>query len=320
MSFMKKLTKGFEELKSTFSDEPKKDQTSAHQAPLQEQRELNQPPHGQQAYGQAQSYGQPQGYQPPPPPQQHGGPPPSLPPGWTVQWDQASQRNFYIETATGRTQWDSPAQAQSHYPPPPPQGAGGYPAPPGGPSYGQDANRGVGGNYGSQQQYNSGYQGAPGYNPHSQAGPYDPNMGGHAYGQPPKKDNSTRNMMLAGAGGLAGGALLANAFDDDDNHNGASQSQNYGGQQGYGAPPQQQGYVDADNPPPANAPLPTRDEDGDVVDSSDRESVQEAQDDVRDAQEEVNEASSESDREEAQEDLQEAQEEYHEEYEETYDD
>ncbi|KAK5682748.1 hypothetical protein LTS10_005878 [Elasticomyces elasticus] len=339
MSFMKKLTKGFEDLKSTFADEPKKEgqpgqaPSQSHQPGPEAHRDLQQPPYGQQApYGQQQqpygqpAYGQPQGHQPPPPPSGAHGGPPSLPPGWTMQWDQGSQRNFYVETATGRTQWDPPAQAPSQYAPPPQHGAGGYPAPLGAPPYGQDASRGVGGNYGSQQQYNSGYQGAPGYNPHSQAGPYDPNMGGHAYGQPPKKDNSTRNMMLAGAGGLAGGALLANAFDDDDDkqqQQAAPQAQGgYGGQQdaGYGAPPPQQGYTDPNAPPPADAPLPTRDEDGNYVDASDRESVEESREDVMDAQQELNEASSESDREEAREDLQEAQEDYHEEYEETYED
>ena len=46
------------------------------------------------------------------PPAPYGAPPP-MPPGWTQQWDQNSQRWFYIEQATGRTQWDPP----SHLPP-----------------------------------------------------------------------------------------------------------------------------------------------------------------------------------------------------------
>lgn len=46
-----------------------------------------------------------------------------MPPGWIQQWDQGSQRWYYVEQATGRTQWDPPA----HLPPgpyaPPPASA-----------------------------------------------------------------------------------------------------------------------------------------------------------------------------------------------------
>ncbi|KAK3109781.1 hypothetical protein LTR53_016585 [Teratosphaeriaceae sp. CCFEE 6253] len=319
MSFLKKLTKEFNELKSSFSDEPKKEQAHTHPPPNSEQRDGGLPSHGheQQQCGQPhghqqQSYGgETHGFQPPPPPQASHGGPPSLPPGWIMEWDASSQRNYYVETATGKTQWDPP-HSQSHYPPPPQQhGPGGYAAPPlagVGPYGSHDSSRGAADHYAdSQRQYNQGYGGAPGYNPHAAAGPYDPRMGGH----PEKKDNSTRNMVLAGGAGLAGGALLANAFDDDDEHHNSGSAQQ---QQ------QQQGYTDPDAPPPADAPLPTRDEDGDSVSGSDRESVQDAQEDVRDAQEEVAEASSESDRESAQEELEEAQGEYREEYEETYED
>ncbi|WFD35019.1 COPII subunit [Malassezia cuniculi] len=43
--------------------------------------------------------------------------PPALPPGWVTQWDQASNRQIYVEVATGRTSWNppvtpSPRQAQ----------------------------------------------------------------------------------------------------------------------------------------------------------------------------------------------------------------
>ena len=33
---------------------------------------------------------------------------PHLPPGWIAQWDPASQRYYYLEQATGRTQWELP--------------------------------------------------------------------------------------------------------------------------------------------------------------------------------------------------------------------
>ncbi|KAH9941755.1 protein transporter SEC24 [Epithele typhae] len=54
-----------------------------------------------------------------------------LPPGWAAEWDQNAQRYLFIETATGRTQWEPPfpdpegmnpamAQAPSTSPPPQP--------------------------------------------------------------------------------------------------------------------------------------------------------------------------------------------------------
>ncbi|KAH7910275.1 Sec23/Sec24 trunk domain-containing protein [Hygrophoropsis aurantiaca] len=36
-----------------------------------------------------------------------------LPPGWDSQWDAANQRHLFIETATGRTQWELPMQGPS---------------------------------------------------------------------------------------------------------------------------------------------------------------------------------------------------------------
>ncbi len=57
-------------------------------------------------YGQQTQYGQPPGL-----PTSS-----SLPPGWTQLWDQSSQRWYYTESATCRTQWDPPVYS------PPPQG------------------------------------------------------------------------------------------------------------------------------------------------------------------------------------------------------
>lgn len=33
------------------------------------------------------------------------------PPGWTAQYDQGSQRWYYVEHATGRTTWEAPNEA-----------------------------------------------------------------------------------------------------------------------------------------------------------------------------------------------------------------
>src|ERR1700753_3264443 len=52
-------------------------------------------------YSQTQPSYQPYGYAPPPPNAQ-------LPPGWIMQWDPNSRRHFFVEQATGRTQWEPP--------------------------------------------------------------------------------------------------------------------------------------------------------------------------------------------------------------------
>ena len=239
MSFLKKLTKEFEELKATFTDEPKKDELKSQQAraqppPQHEQQRAycEQSPHGsaQQPYGQPQhqqlyeqqpyvqsgrgqqSHGAQ--YQPPSPPSQHPGSPSPLPPGWIMQWDPNSHRNYYVETATGRTRWEPPALQHTQNPPP-------LARPPG-----HDASRGAAGGFYDQHQYKqqSARAEAPGYSPHGAQDPCDPNATGHIGVCPPggghekaakdKHDHSTRNMLLAGGAGLAGGALLYNALGE----------------------------------------------------------------------------------------------------------
>ncbi|KAG6042233.1 hypothetical protein E4U41_002576 [Claviceps citrina] len=37
--------------------------------------------------------------------------PPSLPPGWIAQWDGASRKYYYVQLATGVSQWEIPTQA-----------------------------------------------------------------------------------------------------------------------------------------------------------------------------------------------------------------
>ncbi|KAL0145322.1 hypothetical protein V8B55DRAFT_1460610 [Mucor lusitanicus] len=40
-----------------------------------------------------------------------GSPPPQLPPGWIALWDETTQRYYYVEQATGTTQWELPSGA-----------------------------------------------------------------------------------------------------------------------------------------------------------------------------------------------------------------
>ncbi|KAJ6263057.1 hypothetical protein Dda_1616 [Drechslerella dactyloides] len=46
-----------------------------------------------------------------------------LPPGWTARWDQNNQHWFYVDTNSGRTQWERPG---ANYGAPPSSGSGGY--------------------------------------------------------------------------------------------------------------------------------------------------------------------------------------------------
>lgn len=70
----------------------------------------------QHQYGAPQQpYGAPQGdYNrgaPPPPPFGQAPGAPVCPPGWNAQYDQHSQRWYYVEHATGRTSWEPPSEA-----------------------------------------------------------------------------------------------------------------------------------------------------------------------------------------------------------------
>lgn len=164
-----------------------------------------------------------------------------------------------------------------------------------------------------------------------------PPGGGHEKAAKDKHDHSTRNMLLAGGAGLAGGAWLYNALgeprnfcptghlidrviDDSDDEKHVAIAAAPAGYYGGAPPPAASGYYVGDQSYgqqgallATEAPLPTHDADGNYVDASDRESVEEAREDVLGAQQELAEASSESDRESAREDLGEAQEEYAEE-------
>jgi hypothetical protein len=52
------------------------------------------------------------------PQQNYGQPPYSPPPGWSQHWDHRSQRYYYVEQATGRSQWEPAANQYSQSPRP----------------------------------------------------------------------------------------------------------------------------------------------------------------------------------------------------------
>lgn len=256
MSFFKKLTEEFKELKASFDDsgKEKKDGEVKPDKTVEIKPEkaaegtrdggygvppyVNDPAHaqhqqygappsqyGQASYGQQynspppqqQPYGQPQSGQydrAAPPPPSSGAPPgqPQLPPGWISQWDQNSQRYYYVEQATGRTQWDAPQHYNYSSPPPPSQG--GYAPPPSGPGGYHNPSRDQGAASSFYNQY-GGAMPAQGYNDpqhHDNAQQYYGDVANTEKKAEKKKDNSTRNMLLAGAGGLAVGGLAVAAF------------------------------------------------------------------------------------------------------------
>lgn len=131
-------------------------------------------------------YGAPQyggGYGGPPPPQFRPppGPPPPLPPGWIQEWEPSARRAFFVETATGRSQWEPP------YGPP-----GGY-----------DGSRGGPGGY---------YAPPPGPPPGYGGGGY-PQQGAMVVEE--RRSDGTGKMIAAGVGGLAVGALAGGLIEHE---------------------------------------------------------------------------------------------------------
>ncbi|KAL8908265.1 MAG: hypothetical protein Q9171_005519 [Xanthocarpia ochracea] len=228
-------------------------------------------------------HGQHQSYGAPPPSHVTSTSLPPLPPGWIAQLDQNSQRYYYLEQATGRTQREFPPPSHGGFAPPgaPPMGSHGYDS--------------------------CGQHGAPGgyYSQETKHIVEDAHGGGHSEKiEKKEKKSGNSGMLAAGAGGLAvgavGGAMVGHAMADDsdeEGHHGAyQQQQSYGQQPGYYQEPAPPG------PPPLEPPPPG---DQDSVSSSDQEDLAEARD-------EYENASNASDREEA-------REEYEEAYEEAYD-
>jgi len=128
-----------------------------------------------------------------------------MPPGWSTQFDQNSQRWYYVEQATGRTQWDPPAFS------PPPQGPYAPPPPPGAP-YGQASGHDERALFGNTH---GGHDSGHGYGSHGDPYGHGSDPYGHGEkGQKEKKDkskdkgHSTAMLAAAGIGGIAAGAYI----------------------------------------------------------------------------------------------------------------
>ncbi|RMZ77577.1 hypothetical protein DV737_g4266, partial [Chaetothyriales sp. CBS 132003] len=252
MDFLKKAQKKMKELMD--DDDGKKDQHGT----------LSDPSRG---YGDGHSnYQQPQhSYSgaPPPPQGQFGQSPlPALPPGWLAQWDQNSQRHYYVEQATGRTQWEPPVAS--------------YGAPPA--SYGAPP-----ASYGAP----SASYGAP---------------PAHGYHQQEKKGHGGSTLAAGAGGlavGAIGGAILAHELTEnsDDEHRsaaayGAPAGDPYQASMPPAGGPYQSSMPPAGDPYQASMPPPVPDEtaDGSSISSSDREDIEEKRKELEEAQEEYNEA------------------------------
>ena len=112
-----------------------------------------------------------------------------MPPGWVQQWDQNSQRWYYVEQATGRTQWDPPSNLPpGPYAPPAPNAP--YVA-----GAGHDE-RGLFGNTHGHSGHD--YNTAPG----APADPYKPEK------EKKDKGHSTAMLAAAGIGGIAAGSWI----------------------------------------------------------------------------------------------------------------
>jgi hypothetical protein len=199
-----------------------------------------------------------------------------MPPGWVAQWDQNGQRWYYVEQATGRTQWDPP----SNLPPGP------YAPPAPGAPYHAAAGHDERGLFG---------------NTHGHSG-HDYNTApGSAAVEKEKKDkgHSTAMLAAAGIGGVAAGAFIGHQLADD-----SSDDESKKQAPAAAAPPPpaaDPAYAAAPIADPYGAdpygdhafqeppPVPTHDADGSSISSSDRESLEERRQELIEAQEEYQE-------------------------------
>jgi hypothetical protein len=215
-----------------------------------------------------------------------------MPPGWLAQWDQGSQRWYYVDQSTGRTQWDPPhggPPPQGPYAPPPPGAHDTRGAPDTSSGYYQGAPAGQGGHderalFGNTQNYGQGHS-------HDSSHGYEEKKEKKDKEKDKDKGHSTAKLAAVGLGGAAAGAWIGHEMteDSDDEKHTTSVTNNYGAAPaaapaayvqvpGYGAPTY-------DEPPP----VPTHDADGDSISSSDRESLEERREELIEAQEEYEE-------------------------------
>ncbi|KIX06797.1 uncharacterized protein Z518_04773 [Rhinocladiella mackenziei CBS 650.93] len=192
MSFFKKLKDELKEMLNDGDDGGKQKKEEEVHASDQTRDFHNQPPN---VNDQRDPYGQPQQLYPqygysPPPPSGYDLPPssPQLPPGWISQWEPNTQRHYYLEQTTGRTQYEPPSW-------------GGAPS---------------SGGLGFHQNYGGAMPAAPpmgGHGEHTRV-----YYGAPGHGHEENQGSGIGNMVVAGVGGAALGVLAANVLSDGDSH------------------------------------------------------------------------------------------------------
>ncbi|KAL4767978.1 hypothetical protein BDW60DRAFT_135324 [Aspergillus nidulans var. acristatus] len=182
-------------------DRPPYERPPYERPPYEEHRSYDsRSPYDQPPYEESRSYDSRPPYERPPPSARPPSyPPPPLPIGWIQEWEPRARRAFYIETATGRSEWTLPADV----------------------SYGEASRSGPG------EYYASPPPPAPAYPPQEYGAPaYPPQDQGYGgeYQKEEKKHSDTGKLLAAGAAGLAigavGGAILGHelAEDSDEEH------------------------------------------------------------------------------------------------------
>ncbi|KAI8881234.1 hypothetical protein K501DRAFT_334875 [Backusella circina FSU 941] len=172
--------------------------------------------------------------------------PPSLPPGWIALWDETSQRYYYLEQATGLTQWDVPTADSKHT---------------------ENTNRGEANSYNTN--FSSQGSGYPSYQQQQQQpGAVSTSYPTQSTAEGDQQDRGLGKIMHGFSGGAITGSLLGfaagklmgnhNKHNSGNNHGYAPPPPQYGGGYGggynYGAPPGNYGPPGYSNPPAPYAP------------------------------------------------------------------
>ncbi|KAG1441766.1 hypothetical protein G6F56_011341 [Rhizopus delemar] len=152
-----------------------------------------------------------------------------LPAGWVALWDETSKRYYYLEQATGRTQWEFPSQVSSSFNP---VGEANSYHSNYSPQYPNNNNNPTAVGYPTQgypaQQQGSPYSNSPVPNSQYPANPTDPNA----------QDRGLGNVFKGYGGVVAGGLIGLAAGKFLGNHHGHHHHQN----EGYYPPPPSQGF------------------------------------------------------------------------------
>lgn len=160
--------------------------------------------------------------------------PPNTPPGWIAQWDATTRRYYFVEIATGKSQWDVPTQPGGGMTPLASPGIGAGPSSaPDGQTEDRGMHPGPDGQTGDRSLGSMAMQYAMGGNSKKKndSGPAGLlNMAGSLLGGNSKPSHGGSSTSSGGLGGMVGalaGSVLGGGKKDDKHSN---QQHNYSGQ------------------------------------------------------------------------------------------